>query len=268
MHSPRLAFLTGEIARSIHAAGLEFAAVSDQRTGTQRPQKTLEKLTAQYPGSVWILFGSNAPTQKWFAERRIPALLLGSCFSKGLLHSIDQDMRATCRHAAGQMLALGHERLGLFLPSGKLAGDLASIEGAREAVAMHKGRAELILIEHDRTVPGQKRAVLAMLRTKRQPSGLIICGPDAALACVPVLLASGVRIPSDLSVICRESEAYLDAFGIDLNRYRINEVSLSQKLAHRAVMLAKEAASPPSSLLVQPDYHHGSSLAPPRKNLG
>ena len=110
-HSPRLAYFVGEIARYVTAMDLDFVALSDKRTGSQKPHKALESLVAQNPNSCWILFGSNAPTQKWFADKGIPAVLLGSCFTPGILHSIDQDMRATCRYAAGRLLALGHTRI-------------------------------------------------------------------------------------------------------------------------------------------------------------
>lgn len=266
-HSPRLAYFVGEIARYVTAMDLDFVALSDKRTGSQKPHKALESLVAQNPNSCWILFGSNAPTQKWFADKGIPAVLLGSCFTPGILHSIDQDMRATCRHAAGRLLALGHTRLGILVPKSKLAGDLSSIEGVREAIGLHKGAAHLTLVEHDRSLPGQKRAVRSMLRMRRRPTALIICGPYSVLTTLSAILSAGVQIPEDLSVICRESENYLEAFGIDVTRYRINEESMAHKLAQLAVRLLENSKSKASAQLVEPDFHKGESIAPPKKDL-
>ena len=264
-HSPRLAYFMGEIARYVAAAGLDFVAISDKRTGSQKPQKTLAALVAQNPNCCWILFRSNAPTQKWFSDKKIPALLLGTCFSKGILDSIDQNMRATCRHAAGRLLGLGHQHLGLFLPKGKLAGDITSIEGVQEAIALHRGSAQLSMIEHDRTFEGKKRAIQAMLRMKRRPTGMIVCGPNSILTSVPTILGAGVKIPQDLSIICRDSENYLEFLGIDITRYKINDQSLAQKLSQLAVDLAAGSKSKPYARSVEPNFHLGESIGPAKQ---
>jgi len=264
-HPPRLAYVVGEIARYVTAMNLDFVALSDKRTGSQKPQKVLENLVAQNPNCCWVLFGSNAPTQKWFSDKGIPSLLLGSSFTKDILHSIDQDMQATCRHAAGRLLALGHTRLGILIPKVKLAGDVSSIQGVEEAIHLHNGNTNLILLEHDRTLLGQKRVVASMLRTKRRPTALIICGPDSVLTTLPLILGAGVSIPADLSVICRESEKYLESFGIDLTRYCLKEEGLAHKLAQLAIQLSKGSKTQALAQLVEPEYYPGESIAPPKK---
>lgn len=261
--SPRLAYFMDEIDRYVRKAGFEFSAINDKRTGSHKPQKALESLVSKNPNCSWILFGSNAPTQKWFSEKKIPALLLGSPFAEEMLPSIGLDMRATCRHAAGRLLALGHQHLGLFLPKERLAGDISSIEGIQEAMASSKTEPRLSLVEHDRSLMGQKKAIHGMLRMKRRPTGLIICGASSVLATIPVILAAGVRIPEDLSIICRESEIYLQDLGIDVTRYRINKQSHARRVAQLAVQLKDSPGSMAFVRHVEPNFHAGETICPP-----
>jgi hypothetical protein len=114
------------------------------------PERELEFLTEKKPAAVWVLFAGSEQIQRWFGQSSQVCVTSGSAHSGICLPSVDLDHRATCRHAAGRFLSMGHQRV-VFLRQAPLsAGDLESEAGFLDAFRSHPESIPMVA-EHDGT---------------------------------------------------------------------------------------------------------------------
>jgi DNA-binding LacI/PurR family transcriptional regulator len=169
--------------------------------------------------------------------------------------------KATCRHAAGHLLAHGHRHLALVVHESERAGDKASEEGFLEAVQAHRGsEATGLLIKHDGSVPDLRKRILQMLRLRHRPTGLVVCDARVLLGIIPPLYEADLKIPQDISLICRDSENFLDFLGLSVTRYITRNETFTAKLGRLVLQLAEEGHLAPTAHLVTPSFFPGSTV--------
>lgn len=114
-------------------------------------------------------------------------------------------MHAASHHAAGLFLARGHRRLAILRPDEPLAGD------ARCVAAFQQGTATAAVTEvrcHN-SPQGVVKALRGLLRSASPPPGLYVLHSEHCVAALSFLLEQGVAVLGQMSIICREDEAYL-----------------------------------------------------------
>ncbi len=102
---PLILFWVEELRAQLAEAGYHLQMHTGHCLYTSRSFKPLENLIQKNPAVCWVLRGVPEKLQRWFSERRLPALVAGSCHPEVSLPSLDGDHRAACRHAAGMFLA-------------------------------------------------------------------------------------------------------------------------------------------------------------------
>lgn len=227
----------------------------------KNPAGILAALTAGHPSSVWILHRAPQATQAWFQARQIPAVVAGTRHEGLSLPQVDTDYRAVCRHAATRLASLGHRRLGLLTSRVQLAGDAESVAGFYEGA----GGAEVELLSHNETPAGVAavlKAAFASARTGPRMTALFSLRAEHHATAITWLLAHGVRIPGQLSLLCRDDEPFLQHLYPEPARYRRSAETFAKKLA-RLVIQCTQPGSAVRSVLLMPDFVRGESLARP-----
>src|SRR5262249_5610720 len=98
---PFVMFWLDELRKHLADEGFDLDVHVRPIAETTHPERLLERLVKEFPVAAWVLFLSTEPMQRWFAARQLPCVITGSCFPGLRLPSVDVDLRAVCRHAAG-----------------------------------------------------------------------------------------------------------------------------------------------------------------------
>jgi LacI family transcriptional regulator len=223
-----------------------------------RPEAALEKVEKERPAAAWVLMNSTAPLQQWFKARQHPCVIVGARHPGVSLPSIGTDYRALGHHAAGQFLRRGHRQLAVLLPNEEKAGHTNTVLGFRAACSRYEG-AEVRVVRHDATLKGLRQSLDA-LRRSTLPTGMLVALPPFIVGTVTELLASGVRVGHDLSVIGRDSDAFLEFVVPSVARYAIDVPLFVQKLARLVLATARGAAHPEAGILFVPEFVPGDTL--------
>ena len=188
----------------------------------KNPARALAALTAGASSATWVLYRSTEAMQRWFEEKQVPCVIVGSPFDGIRLPSVDRDYRAVCRHAVGVLRARGHERIALLIQQPRYAGDRESEAGFLEGVqAVPKGALSGGILHHDGTRAGLLQTLERMLQARARPTGLVIAHSACALTACTALQQRGLRIPGDIGIICRDDDLFLDEMVPSIARYSV-----------------------------------------------
>ncbi|MEW6307230.1 MAG: GntR family transcriptional regulator [Verrucomicrobiota bacterium] len=220
---------------------------------TEHPQKALDGLTSRAPAGAWVLYLSTDAMQRWFATRRVPAVVAGSAYPGAGLASVDIDYHAACRHAAAQFRARGHVRPALILPAKGWAGDSESEAGFRE------GCADALIVRHDGTVEGLRARLDQLLRQEPRPTALLVARSNYVLTTLCVLTQRGLRVPQDMAVVSRDDDGFLDFVTPSVARYVSRPEMFARKIFRVVQQLADCGSLPRRTIRLIPEFRKGDS---------
>jgi DNA-binding LacI/PurR family transcriptional regulator len=214
-----------------------------------QPGRALEGLVRRAPAAVWLLVGSMAPMQRWFAQRGLPCLVLGTSVAGIGLPSIDADHRAACRHAGHLLLRKGHRRIALVRPAKPTGGEADTEAGLREAL-QGESAAQLKVIRHDGS-PAQLVALLDQaMQGKQAPTAYVVARAVHVLTVLMHLQRCGKRVPDEVAVICRDDEPFLHHAVPAITRYATSARTFARRVFQAVRQLAEEGgmATPPKQI--------------------
>ncbi len=227
--------------------------------------KHLETMVASHPSAGWILYRVPQKIQAWFADRKVPTVIMGTSYPNISLPFVDLDYRAISRHAAGLLLGKGHrpERICLLLSGEHLAGIAASQEGFREAVGGSGGPDPRIVTFTDRD--DLIRQVALLFGQQRAPTGLIVQRPVYALRVMGFLMARLKKmLPQDVSLIALDDDPSLRYAFPDVARYTKNTERFTHKLWKVLLQSIQGTLTPAGRAnLLMPDLIFGETVGPP-----
>ena len=226
----------------------------------ENPERDLEILTGKQPATVWVLFSGSVSVQRWFEASTQICVTSGSEHTGVQLPSVDLNHRATCRHAAGRFLALGHQRVALIRQKMGSAGDLESQEGFLEAFQTHPDATPMVA-EHDGTPDGIRLRLDSLLRGTRRPTGFLVTHAKPAIFVASELIRRDLRIPRDVSLVCRDSDSFLEYFVPGIARYAVNSKFHAQRLGRLVLQYASGGAPRIQRVRLTPQFQPGESLA-------
>jgi DNA-binding LacI/PurR family transcriptional regulator len=230
------------------------------------PGPSLGKLITRNPHGCWILMLANETVQRWFSKNDVPCIVAGSTYPGLDLPFRDLDHRATCRHAAGVFLGLGHRRLIMLTQKSRRAGDLASEAGFMEGVKQSRhGDAEAVVIYHDETVGSVAQAVRRIMELKPAPTAWLVVHPYYYLAAATRLVQSGVRIPEEISMISRDDDPSLSFIVPVPAHYVVSPHHMAKTLLRPVLELLDGNRVTQPAHLIMPEFLRGESVAAPRK---
>lgn len=180
----------------------------------RRPGPVLEDLLERLNPAAWVLYRSTPEMQKWFGDRHLRAVVAGSTHAQMNLSSVDVDFAACCRHAAGRLRALGHERVAVVRPESRITGDVESVAGFEAGWG-----AEVMTLCHQGTPQSVGIALERVFGKGAAPTGLFVFHVPHLLTVLGWLQQHGLRVPRDVSVICRDHDPLLEHMLPEPSRY-------------------------------------------------
>lgn len=260
--APMVIFYINEIRRQVQKIGLRLEIFTDLRLDQRKPDRKLSEFLQNRQVACWVLVTPTADVQRFFAGRGLPSLIVGPVAPDIRLPFLSVDYRAVCRHAAGVLLGRGHRRIGLIISDSTIIGNIASEEGFREGIEESShAEAKAFVLRHDSTRDGICRKLDLHLKTSRPATAFLVCRPPHALTVTSHLLKRGYSIPTDISIISRDSESYIDYFSPEITRYHYRRRHFAARLSRLVVRLATDGSLPPHSNLILPDLLPGKTVA-------
>lgn len=255
-------FVIGELRRHLHQLGYQLEVFVDGRLRWRRPQSILKNLVRQHPVCGWLLETQRLPVQRWFADQRLPSIVLGTCYENIHLSSIDVDFRAVTRHATGLLLRLGHRRIILLIRQSGLAGDMESERGFLEAFqsTAHAGVLPSV-VYHNQTVEIIQDRLNSLFYSKNLPTAIIVSHSHDALTTLTCLTRMGFRIPKDVSLISRDDADFLAHVVPAMTRYIFNWGNFSRKVFRMITQITSTGQLTSQNVRMMPQFFKGETLA-------
>lgn len=257
---PSVARWAGELRPLVERLGMEFVLSENSQPYRARPEAHLEKLVQSHPASAWVVFGSTRTMQAWFANQGGPTILVGAAFPGIDLPAIAYDHAAIAQHAAAKLAAAGHERTAILIQRTGSAADATTCEAF--AANRKTGAPVPVMLEHDGSLLQIESRLRQFARMAQRPTALFVTKSHAIPAVLTVLPQLGIKIPRDLSVICREDDPFLGYLVPTVARYSSDASAIARRLA---VMLARLARGQSLNITYErlmPKFVVGRSIAP------
>ncbi len=226
------------------------------------PGSALQKLVARNPHGCWLLMLAGEHVQRWFKKNAVPCIVAGSTYAGLDLPSRDLDHRATCRHAAGVLLGLGHRRLVMLTQKSRRAGDLESEAGFIEGVRQSRhADATALVLHHDESVASVGNSVSRILKLQPMPTAWLVVHPYYYLAVASRLAQSSVAIPGDVSLISRDDDPFLSFMVPVPARYVISPHQMAKSLLRPVLEVLEGNAITQRGHRIMPEFLRGESIA-------
>lgn len=241
--------------------GLRLATFSGQRFFSGQPEKALARLVAQNPQNSWILAHSNEPIQQWFFEQRVPCVLAGSNHPGYHLPNVDLDYFAVCRHAVGAMLRNGHQRVAFLTKLSQRAGDLESEAGfAAGARLPHYPDVDPVIARHDGSLRSVNRTLTRLFNYGSPPSAILVANPSYYLTTATFLAQRGLRVPEDVSLICRDDDSFLGYLNPVPTRYSCSPSVFAKRMLQSLLVQIRGEPLTQTAVRIEVRYTRGKSL--------
>ena len=156
-------------------------------------------------------------------------------------------------------LARGHRRLAVLRPDAAFAGDDKCVAAFRDGA----GAAMVTEVRCQSSVAGVVAALRRLLRLSALPTGLYVLHPEHCVTALTFLQSQGVAVPAQMSLICREDEAYLSLLCPEPTRYRRSAKTFATKLAKLAALVeqwGKGVKPKQTQFLIMPSSIAGATL--------
>ena len=256
--SPLAVFLIGRLSEHLMEAGYALEIHSSRVPFRARTPQELERLARTLHPAGWVLLQSTESMQRWFVARGLPCVVVGSRYEGIALPSVDRDYGAVCHHAVNQVVVRGYRRLVLLSPQPRSAGDVITAAGFREAVSKAAGL-EGILQEHDGSVANIRAQVGKLMSPAQPPTAFLVCRARHVLTVMGHLLITGVKVPSNVAVISRDDDSFLQDVVPTVARYSHNRNAFAAKVS-RVVMEMLRGELRTQDYKIMPLYIPGETL--------
>lgn len=238
--------------------GCELELHVERRLYSANPGRWLTRLADETHPRGWILYRSTPAMQRWFVKTGEPAIVTGSLHEDIRLPALDVDYRASCRHAAGQLIRCGYRKIILLLPHEQLAGDYESETGFLEAFARKRNGVESKVVRYGSGPNALVRAVDTNVSEER--TAFIAGRPNHALTIHGHLLQRGIKIPRRCGLIARDDEPYFAATVPNISRYAADPAAYASRLQRMVNDHLHRNSSTGKSVLLMPKWLSGESV--------
>jgi LacI family transcriptional regulator len=225
-----------------------------------RSTAALEKLVRQNGHEAWVLTLTSETMQRWFASRGVACVVAGSIYETSKLASVDIDYRASCRHAAGVLMRLGHRRLALLNHASRRAGEIESEQGFLEAVRKSShGEATAEVVYHQDGVKAVTQAFHRLFSRAEFPTGLLVCNSYAYLTIASLLADRRLMVPKDVSLISRDDDPFLSSLYPEPARYVTSAHVFAKRLLASVLQLTQGEDVRQRCVRLMPKFTLGAS---------
>ncbi|HSI07977.1 MAG TPA: substrate-binding domain-containing protein [Rariglobus sp.] len=259
---PMQTLWVSELRAMLNERGCRLHVFHGRQYFRTNPGPVLQRLLAHNSYGCWILMLSNAAIQRWFSKHEVRCVVAGSVHAGLDLPYRDLDHRATCRHAAGVLLSLGHRKLALVVAKPQLAGDMESEAGFSEGIQKSpRTGAEAVICRHDGSVTGIGRGLRRLMAQTPAPTAILVANAYHYLTVVSHLSQIGRRVPQDVSVISRDDDLFLSYLTPAPARYLASAHTLAKSLLGPVLETLANTSALRRELRLMPKFTRGESIA-------
>jgi LacI family transcriptional regulator len=246
-------------------AGLGVDVLEGQRFKRTDPGRLMPRLVRSSPKACWVLVLADRRMQEWFENSGVPAVVYGNVYSGLSLPGAGINYHACIRHATALLLAKGHRRIALVAYDARRAGEQDSVRGFREAFEAHRGEpaVPLVLERPDSDADALCRQLDGVLRTAQRPTAFVVTHTHHYATVATHLARRGLRVPEDVSLICRSEDPFLQFMRPRPAFYRANMEVAAKLLFDRVRHAIEGTAKPGDQRLLVPELIAGGSVGPP-----
>jgi len=241
-------------------AGLRLSFFNGSKHFVQKPNRSLAKLVAENQQACWILAGSTEPLQRWFATQKIPAVVVGTCHGEIVLPDVDLDFRAMGRHVAGRLAAFRHRKAVLFQTNapGYFTSETECERGFKEVLQKSGGEPQVVY--HERNRDSLARLLKRMFSAGEHATALVVINSLDYLTATSFLTQKGLRVPTDVSVIARNDDAFMTALLPEPTRYHASPHVLARRIFKLVMQVVAGQAPIEPHVRIMPEFVAGESL--------
>lgn len=213
--------------------------------------------------NAWILCGGTLEMQQWCEKNKIPVVMAAALFEGVHLPSVELHFRGTCRHAVGEMVRRGHRSIAFILPhtpANSGPGDIQSRLGFLEAVEISRPTKTVGTVEfHTGAKSSIYKLVDNLLSRSPRPTAWLI-PTENFLTVMTYLLKLKIRIPEDISLVCRDSEFYHESITPEPTRYTSDMRIKAKQIGILVQHVLTNLGDKKESKLIMPDFLPGETL--------
>ncbi|MBU4211578.1 MAG: GntR family transcriptional regulator [Verrucomicrobia bacterium] len=247
-----------EIRKEVYDFGHRLEFVVDYRLRRNAVAPVLRTLVQQYEADHWILISPPLAVQQWFQEHRLNAVVSGHTFPGINLPSVDIDLRAVTRHAAGIFLGLNHRKIVYLARFSAAAGDLAAEEGFTTAFQTQPD-AVIDIIRHSGHMDQIRSRFVTLFAAPQKPTAILVSHAKDTLAVLTYLLGCKIRVPQDVSLISVQPDNVFERVFPSPAFYEYDPVKYAR-------LICRLIRNPPSTIQpirIIPSFYRGDTLARP-----
>lgn len=258
---PNVALIIDSLRGHLAEAGYRLHLHHGEHFFHGNSHSALRKLTRNSPHDCWVLVLANARVKQWFVEADLPCVVSGSCDAEETLPFVDIDYRALCRHAVGQMVAAGHRRIVFFTEKSARGGDIDSESGFMEGVdGTHSMAVEARVVHHQGTPASASRMLGMLFNSRKPPTAMLVANPHYFLLALTYLQQRGLRVPADVSLVCRDDDPFLQFIQPPPARYGFDAHTFSKRLFKLIMRIVNHQTGVAKGVQIMPDYRKGMTL--------
>ncbi|MDR1010103.1 MAG: LacI family transcriptional regulator [Opitutaceae bacterium] len=260
---PKIALIVDELRGQLAELGYRLHTFHGAHYFSSAKNTRLKQLVAGHPHDCWVLTLVPDRVKKWFREQNIPCVVSGTCGAGIHVPFVDLDYHALCRHAAGQMTGLGHTRIVFLTENSTKAGDMESERGFLEGIAAASNpQVSGQVMHHDNTVRNALKVVDRLFADKAaRPSAMLVANPYFYILVHTYLYGMGLKIPDDISLMCRDDDSFLNYTKPSPTRYSFDSALFARHLFKLIIQTIEGTAILKDNIHIMPDYERGATLA-------
>jgi DNA-binding LacI/PurR family transcriptional regulator len=235
-----------------------FAPLSQLCLGHELPR--VARAVQEGKADAWVVVDASEELLGWFSTQPVPAIALGGRYSEVPLGRVAMDLTHGFLEAVRALKKLGHRRIVVAVPRvwrqpvpGRLVTAVLEEIGG--------GAPEYHVPDWEPGARGFNDLLESLFRVT-PPTAMLVIEPAEAVAVISFLAQRGLRVPRDLSLVCRHRDASLDLCRPEIAHLSSNEDHLVRHIA-RWVNAAARGTPHQRRIVCQPEFFPCESLARP-----
>lgn len=237
-----------------------FAPKSQACLGHRLPR--IARAAQEGKADAWVLVDAPEELMRWFSSQPMPAIALGGRYCEVPLARVAMDLTQGFVQAVRTLKQLGHRRIVATVPRAWRQPSLGRLASAM-LEELGTGSAAYHLPDWEPGVRGFHTLLDSLFRVT-PPTAMIVLEPAEAVAVLSFLAQRGLRVPRDLSLICRHHDASLELCQPEIAHFSSNEDHLIGHIV-RWVNAAARGNAHRRRIVCPPDFFPAQSLAPPAR---
>ncbi len=239
-----------------------------QITYLKEDEQTLPSLPPDTSGIILLPSTSREPAPEFFDQVHIPIVMLDRSYYHRPIDTVSINNTQGAFIAAEHLISLGHTRLAFF-GSRSNTNKSDRLSGYRQAVLSRSqtaASADQIFFSEP---PGDYRVLAEQLRHLTEiPTGFICANDWYAANCIRAVIALGLRVPEDVSVVGFDNIPFGNYLTPPLTTIHVPKAEMGKLAVERLHQILTESETRPAMRIeVYTSLIQRKSTAPPKKEI-